>query len=298
MNGSRLEGIPFALNGQTMFYNKKAVDLAKIDVNTDSKWTWEKLVSEGEKFAAKYPDYIFLHSDPYTLEMNIFRPYLIQTYGGQYINNDLTIPFNRSNLVQTYRFMLSLLDKKLIQSVSDTAAYDGRLDQNPIWANGKAVLCIRWTSDINQLMNNNVELLTAQLPFVTGAKETGINAKPSMLASVYSGSRYKEEAFKFVNWIILDPEALDIVTDVRGVPAAASARDYLASRNKLNPALVQAVAVAAANAGSAQNGYNDNEEIISISTDILMKLLYKQISPEQAADEYLQRVGDKLKSMR
>jgi oligogalacturonide transport system substrate-binding protein len=194
--------------------------------------------------------------------------------------------------------MLSLLDKKLIQSVSDTAAYDGKIDQNPIWANGKAALCIRWTSDISQLMNSNVEILTARLPVITGGKDTAINTKPSMLATVYSGSKYKEEAFKFINWIILEPEALDIVTDVRGVPAAASSRDYLASKNKLNPALVQAVAVAAANAGSAQNGYNDNAEITSISTDILMKLLYKQISPEQAADEYLQRVGDKLKSMK
>ncbi|GHT66539.1 sugar ABC transporter substrate-binding protein [Spirochaetia bacterium] len=298
MNGNRLEGIPFALNGYTMFYNKKAVDMAGIDLNTDSKWSWDKLVSEGEKFAAKYPDYIFLHSDPQTLEKNIFKPYLIQTYGGEYINSDLTLPFGRPNLVQTYRFMLSLLDKKLIQSVSDTAAYDGKIDQNPIWANGKAALCIRWTSDISQLMNSNVEILTARLPVITGSTDTAINTKPSMLATVYSGSKYKEEAFKFINWIILETEALDIVTDVRGVPAAASSRDYLASKNKLNPALVQAVAVAAANAGSPQNGYNDNAEITSISTDILMKLLYKQISPEQAADEYLQRVGDKLKSMK
>jgi oligogalacturonide transport system substrate-binding protein len=297
-NGSRIEGVPFALNGYTMFFNKKATDMAGIDINADSKWTWEKLVSEGEKFAARYPDYIFLHSDPQTLEKNIFKPYLIQTYGGQYINNDLTIPFKRDNLIQTYRFMLSLLEKKLIQSVSDTAAYDGKIDQNPIWANGKAALCIRWTSDMIQLMNPNVDVLSARLPVISGARDTAINTKPSMLASIYAGSKYKKEAFEFVNWIITDPVALDIVTDVRGVPAAEFSREYLASKNKLTPALVQAVAVAAANAGTAQNGYNDNAEITSISTDILVKVLYKQITPEQAADEYLQRVGDKLRSMK
>jgi oligogalacturonide transport system substrate-binding protein len=297
-NGNRIEGVPFALNGYTMFFNKKVTDLAGIDINVDSNWTWDKLISEGEKFAVKYPDYIFLHSDPQTLEKNIFKPYLIQTYGGQYINNDLTIPFKKDNLIQTYRFMLSLLDKKLIQSVSDTAAYDGKIDQNPIWANGKAALCIRWTSDMIQLMNSNVEVLSARLPVIAGAKDTAINTKPSMLATVYAGSKYKKEAFEFINWIITDPAALDIVTDVRGVPATASSRDYLAAQNKLTPALVQAVAVAAANAGTAQNGYNDNAEITSISTDILVKVLYKQITPEQAADEYLQRVEDKLRSMK
>jgi oligogalacturonide transport system substrate-binding protein len=119
-----------------------------------------------------------------------------------------------------------------------------------------------------------------------------------MIATVYSGSAHKEEAMKFINWLILNAEALDIVTDVRGVPASAASRDYLASNGKLTPALVEAVAVAARNAGTPQNGYNDNAEITSISTDILNKVLYKQISPEQGADEFMQRVGDKLKTMK
>jgi oligogalacturonide transport system substrate-binding protein len=281
-----------------MFFNKIVVDAAGIDLKTDSKWTWDKLVSEGEKFAAKYPDQVFLHSDTQTLEKNIFKPYLIQTYGGQYINSDLSMPFTRANVLQTYRFMLQLLDKKLIQPLSETAAYDGKIDQNPIWANGKAALCIRWTSDMIQLMNNNVEIASSRLPVLTGARDTAINTKPSMLATVYSGSTHKEEAVKFINWIITDPVALDIVADVRGVPAAAASRDYLASKSKLTPALVQAVAVAAENAGTAQNGYNDNAEITSLSNDILSKLLYKQITPDQAADEFIQRVGDKLRAMK
>ena len=298
MADGRLEGIPFALNGYTMIYNKKVVDMAGIDLKPDSKWTWAKLISEGEKFTARYPDYVFLHADPQTLEKNVFKPYLIQTFGGQYINSDLTMPFTRSNVLQTYRFMLELLNKKLIQPLSETAAYDGRIDQNPIWANGKGALCIRWTSDMIQLKNSNVEISSARLPVIEGSKDTAINTKPSMIATIYSGSVHKEEAMKFINWLILNAEALDIVTDVRGVPASAASRDYLSSKGKLTPALVEAVAVAASNSGTPQNGYNDNAEITSISTDILNKVLYKQITPEQGADEFMQRVGDKLKTMK
>ncbi len=296
--GDRLEGLPFSLNGYTMMYNQKLVEETGIDLKPDSLWTWDKFVAEGEKFKAAYPDYIFLHSDSHTLEKNVFKPYLIQTYGGQYINDDLTLPFGKENLVQAYDFLLGLLDKGLIQPLSETAAYDGKIDQNPIWANGQGAICIRWTSDLKQLSNDNVVMSSARLPVLEGATDTAINTKPAMIATVYSGSKHKEEAVKFISWILTDKEALDIVTDVRGVPAAAESRDYLASVEKLNPALVQAVQVASDNAGTAQNGYNDNAELTSISVDIMSKVLYKEITSDQAADEFLQRIGEKLEEMK
>lgn len=296
--GDRVEGLPFAQNGYTMMYNQKIVDETSINLTPETMWTWDDFIAEGEKFVAAYPDYVFLHSDSHTLEKNIFKPYLIQTYGGEYINDDLTMSFTKENLVQTYDFLLALLDKGLIQPLSETAAYDGKIDQNPIWANGQAAICIRWTSDLIQLMNDNVEISSARLPVVAGATDTAINTKPSMLATIYSGSPNKEEAAKFINWILTDKVALDIVTDVRGVPAAAESRDYLLSEGKLNAALVNAVQVATANAGSAQNGYNDNAELTSISVDIMSKVLYKQINSDQAADEFLQRIGEKLEAMK
>lgn len=294
----RLEGMPFSLNGYTMMFNQKLVEEAGIDLTVDSLWTWDKFIEEGVKFVTAYPDYVFLHSDSHTLEKNIFKPYLIQTYGGQYINDDLTLSFGKENLVQTYDFLLELLDKGLIQPLSETAAYNGKVDQNPIWANGQAAICIRWTSDMIQLLNSNVVMSSARLPVIEGSTDTAINTKPAMIATIYSGSEHKEEAAKFINWILTDKEALEIVTDKRGVPAAAESREYLASKGMLNPALVNAVEVATAHAGSPQNGYNDNAEITAISTDIMSRLLYKEITSEEGADEYLNRIGEKLDAMK
>jgi oligogalacturonide transport system substrate-binding protein len=296
--GGRLEGVPFALNAYTMFFNRRMVERAGIDLNTDSLWSWSKLLSEGDRFVARFPDYIFLHSDSMTLEKNIFKPFLMQINGGQFINDDLTLPFSRADVVRSYQFMLDLLNRRLIQPLADTASFDGRIDQNPIWANGRAALVIRWASDLIQLMNPNVDVHTARLPVIEGAWDSAINTKPSMIATVNARSRHIEEAMKFINWIILDPVALDIVTDVRGVPAAASARNYLSARGRLTPALVQSIEVGMAHTGTPQNGFNDNAEITSISVDIMNRVLFRSITPEQGADEFMRRVNDRLREMR
>jgi oligogalacturonide transport system substrate-binding protein len=296
--GDQLQGLPFAFNGYSMMFNKNVVSTAGIDLTEDSQWTWDKLVEEGVKFKEKYPDYVFLHSDTQTLEKNVFKPYLIQTYGGQYINSDYTMPFGKDNLVKAYNFVLELQDKGLIQPLSETAAFEGKIDQNPAWANGKAAICIRWATDLIQLLNPNVEMGVARLPVLEGATDTAINCKPSMLAAIYSGSKYKEEAAKFINWILLDRDATDIVTDCRGVPAVSDTREYLAGKDKLNPAMKKAIDIASKNAGTPQNGLNDNAEITSISQDVMSKVLFKKLTPEQGADEYIQRVGEKLESMK
>lgn len=296
--GDRLEGIPFAQNGYTMMFNKKVVDAAGIDLNEDSLWDWQKLIDEGVKFQQKNPDMVFLHSDIQTLEKNIFKPYVIQTYGGQWINSDYSMPFSKANLVQTYKFMLELQDKKLIQPISETAAFNGKIDQNPVWANGKAAIVIRWASDLISLQNPNVDMGVARLPVINGSKDTAINTKPSMIGVINAKSENPEAAIKFLNWAVNEEDAIKVLKDVRGVPATTNARDILTKNNLINPQLKKATEVAVANAGTPQNGLNDNTEITSISVDVLSQVLFKKVTPEEGADMLIKLVGEKLSTLK
>lgn len=298
MNGDRLEALPFVLNGYTLMYNEKVVNMAGIDLDSDSLWTWDKLIEEGVKFKAQYPDYVFLHTDTNTLERNVFKPYLIQTYGGQYINSDYSIPFAKENLVKAYNFLLELQNKDLIQPLNETSAFEGKIDQNPVWANGKAAIVLRWATDLIQLQNPNVEVKVARLPVMEGATDTAISTKPGQLATVYSQSKNKEEAMKFVNWMLTDEIGIKTLGDTRGIPASAEARKILSEAGILNEQMVKATEIASKFMGTPQNGLNDNNEITSISQDIISKVLFKKLTPEQAADEYLKRVGEKLQSLK
>ena len=296
--GDRLEGLPFAQNGYTMMFNKKVVDATGIDLKEDSLWDWQKLIDEGVKFKSSNPDLVYLHSDIMTLEKNIFKPYILQVYGGQWINNDYSIPFSKDDLVKAYKFMLELQNKKLIQPLSETTAYNGKIDQNPVWANGKAAIVIRWCSDLISLQNPNVDIGVARLPVIAGATDTGINTKPSMIGVVNANSKNPEEALKFLNWMLNDEAAVKILKDVRGVPATAKARDVLIKNNLINTQLNKSTEIAAANSGTPQNGLNDNSEITSISVDVLAQVLYGKLTPESAADTMLKLVGEKLQTLK
>ena len=66
----------------------------------------------------------------------------------------------------------------------------------------------------------------------------------------------------------------------------------------LNAAMAEGISIAVANAGTPQNGLSDNAEVTAISLDIIARVLYKQISPEDAADEMIQRTEEKLETLK
>lgn len=298
MNGDRLEALPLGLNGYTMMYNKNVISELGIDLDETTQWTWNDLIEAGKVYKEKYPDGVFLHTDTNTLERNIFKPYLIQQYGGYFINPDYTMAFTKENLVNAYEFLLELQELGLIQPLNETAAFEGKIDQNPVWVNGEAALCIRWASDLQQLMNDNVDIKVARLPVSEDAKETAINCKPSMVAAIYSGSKYKEEAAKFIAWMTTSEEGISILADCRGIPATEDARTQLLDEEKMNSEMVEAIDIAIANAGTPQNGVSDNAEITSISEDVMSKVLFEKLTPEEGADELIRRVGEKLESLK
>jgi oligogalacturonide transport system substrate-binding protein len=296
--GGKLAAIPFAQNGYSIIFNKKLVDPAGIDLNENSKWDWDTLIEEGKKFKKSNPNKVFLHSDLQTLEYNILRPYVQQLSGKQWVTADFKIGATKKQLVSGYQYLNKLMDLKLIQPLSETAAYDGKIDQNPVWAEGRAAMVIRWSSDLISLINPNVEIEVARLPIFKGAKETAINCKPSMVGAVNKKSANKKEAIKFLYWMLTSNDALDVLKDSRGVPANATARNYLIKKNLLNKQLVESIEIASANAGTPVNGISGNMELTSISKDVLAKVLFNRSTPEQAADELVRLFNDKLNTLK
>ena len=296
--GDKLAALPMAQNGFTLFFNRDVVKETGLSIDESTEWSWEDLIAEGEKFKATNPDKVFLHSDLHTLEKNVFKPYVLQQCGGQWINDDFTVNFTKEQLANAYAYLLELEEKDLIQPLEETMAYNGNIDQNPIWANGEAALLIRWASDYPSLINDNVQDIgCCRLPVIEGAADTGINCKPSMVLAINKDSVSVEECLKFANWMMTDEEAIKILGDCRGVPATAEARGILEENDLLNPDLKTGIEIASANAGTAQNGYHDNSEITSISTEILSRVLYKDLTPEEAAEEFLNTIQDPLATL-
>ena len=118
-----------------------------------------------------------------------------------------------------------------------------------------------------------------------------------MVLAINKDSVSVEECLKFANWMMTDEEAIRILGDCRGVPATAEARGILEENDLLNPDLKTGIEIASANAGTAQNGYHDNSEITSISTEILSRVLYKDLTPEEAAEEFLNTIQDPLATL-
>ena len=110
---------------------------------------------------------------------------------------------------------------------------DQALDTGPLETSmltlGKAAVIF---SNSNQLVANQAinqdNITIANFPRVATDAPGGHYRKPSMFFSVGGSSANKEDAAKFINFFITDPEATKILGVERGIPISAAVRDALA----------------------------------------------------------------------
>lgn len=117
---NHLFGIPFGLNAPAIVYNKQLVDKTGVVINTNSHWDWNTLLNEGTKFKKKYNDLTFLNTDIFSLENFVFRPYIIQKTGERWVKEDYTIGFDKESLIEAFKYIKSLIDNKIIESIGET----------------------------------------------------------------------------------------------------------------------------------------------------------------------------------
>ena len=119
-----------------------------------------------------------------------------------------------------------------------------------------------------------------------------------MLLSVYSKSKYVDEAVKFTNWLLNDSEASLILNDCRSIPASASARQALIDNDVLDKDIMQMVENTLENPADPVPLIMNNSEIAEITKDICQKVVFGESTPEEAAEELISRVSEKLEALK
>ncbi|MBW7459010.1 carbohydrate ABC transporter substrate-binding protein, partial [Paenibacillus sepulcri] len=103
---------------------------------------------------------------------------------------------------------------------------------------------------------------------------------------------------KFASWLLTDPEAALILGDVYSVPPVESNSELLVQNNKIDPTVAKAVKLALAKPGDPVNGISGNQELSDLATDYLQQVGFGGITPEQAAQELMDRMTEKLKDIK
>ncbi|MNC13658.1 putative ABC transporter substrate-binding protein YesO [compost metagenome] len=124
------------------------------------------------------------------------------------------------------------------------------------------------------------------LPTMPRSTQAGGWLKPSMYLAVTASSKKQEEAKKFVNWFVNDPEAAKILTTVRGLPAnkemASLLEANLSEADKIGLGLLRATEKDGQTWDSTSGWTNFIDKDWTLVGD---QLTFGKVTPQQAFDQ-------------
>ena len=111
-------------------------------------------------------------------------------------------------------------------------------------------------------------------------------------------SENKEEAAKFLNWMMNDEEAIKILKDSRGYPATSTAIEVMEKENLLSPVMVKATEIASQNNPFSINAISGNTELETIRKDIIQEMIYGDCTAEEGAQEMIDSYTELLDTLK
>jgi len=290
-------GLPTGTNVMCMLLNKDI--LAKANIKSDQVWDWDTIMSEGQKVNKIDSKSYFLDMDQNAVALLIVRPYIKQKTGKQLVNDDYTIGFDKTTLVDTLTYIKKLFDAKVIQPAAESFMYKTVYFQNPTWVNNQTAATIEWVSMIVARKEGfKASAEVSLFPIPKDAKDTALLVRPAQLLCINDKSAAKEETAKFMNFFLNNKDAQLILKDQRSVPPTEAGRKVLTDANLIDPLVSQAVNMSVEKAGTAENAISSNTQLDTIMIDAVEKVAYGKSTPEVAADDMIKQFQSKLNELK
>lgn len=235
MRKGHLNAIAVSVTGRSFFYNKTAYDKLGVPIPK----TWDDLMAAGKKFEAAGKDLYPTDLDTGSGYTSFYAAvaYEQQKTGKEFLSADGAIGFSVDEIRDALDFYMQLeknhvtrTQKQMQNDQGSTALY-----QTDNFISGKVAGMLEWGSSVGkfaQVLNDKKsELVLGDLPMLPDAKLSGWFEKPSLLIAISAETKYPKQSALFLNWLLNDPEASEILGTSRGIPSSKSAMEALTKSN-------------------------------------------------------------------
>ncbi len=237
----KLMAVPVALTGRLFYWNKTTFDEVGVALPTDEA----SLLAAGEAFKAFDEDYYPLALGEY--DRIIFLVYYLESVHGKPWVQDGQIQYTAEEIAAGMEFINKLEDNHVIPTL---AVLNGdmadSIDKNAKWIDGKYAGILEWDSSASKFEQAVVESTNKPgQEFVIGdfikfGDYDGGFTKISMGLAVASSSAHPKEAAMLINFLLNDPEGVEICSTERGIPCSAAAVSILNEKNLGNELVKEA----------------------------------------------------------
>ena len=296
MANGKLVGLPTGGNAQILLINKTAAD--KMGVNLKNLESWDTFLEEGKKLHAKDSNYYLLFDDTESFAGEVLFHMIKQRTGKKMYNDDYTMNFGKEDLVAAFTWLSEAEKGGVLQPAGEAALYTHKIEQNPKWINQQIICHVDWASSYGSTLLKDAQYVLQLPPLMKNAKSGCSQMRPSQELCINSKSPNIDEAAKFLNWFLNSKEAAEVLGDVRGVPSSSTASAAAAAAGKISKLTSDALVKAAQHRVTLETKVGNDRQIVQIALDIAQEVQFGKLTPEQAADKYMELATAKLKELK
>ena len=224
-----IAGIPVSLTGRTFYWNKATFEKAGLATPT----TLDELIAAGATFKEKLGD------DYYPLVIGEYDRAILMTYymqaktGEPIINEEGKFTLTEDQVKEGLAWIKSLEDAHVIPTIAYILGEGAdSMDKSQRFINGQYAGIFEWDSSpkkyISALGDNGGDLVVGNV-----FPELKSYTKVSLMFSISANSKHPREAAMLLNFMLNDPEGIEIMKTERGIPESKIAYDTLSAAGAL-----------------------------------------------------------------
>ncbi len=290
--------LPAGMNARIFLANKTKLDELNIPCNLDTSWTWDKVVEIGKQVHEADSNKYFLNADKVDMVEFILRPYIVQKTGKLFIGEDNKPGFTVDDLKDGLSYISSLYKENVVVPATDGNTFLNSVWTNPNWINGNLATELTWTSIMpGAIADSTDEYTVTGLPVMDGAKDTGIIVKPTSLYAITKTSEHPEVAAEFLNFILTETSAGEILSDCRGLPTYKKVQEYCLEKGLIDERIIKATDYAVEHQGLYENTASTNTEVITALQDAVETVSYDTDQIDKVAESTMKLIEDILSAL-
>ncbi|WP_426226342.1 ABC transporter substrate-binding protein [Pseudarthrobacter sp. DSP2-3-2b1] len=237
----KLYGVPSGVNTHCVVANPKLFEAAGVAIPDDNTWTWDDYARISSELSEKLGDGKF-GSAAFGLDQNGLAIWLRQ-HGSELFTADGKLGIDPAQLADFWKLLKKMSDDGAIPPAGTVTEETGIALEQSGTATGRYALGW-WAS--NQLSNLNkvsgVELKLLKPPTVAGKASEGKFAIGTGWYVASAKTKHPEQVAKFMDFMVNNQKAGDILLTERGAPANSKTRQNLVDSGRLTKADTDSIA--------------------------------------------------------